>query len=225
MRQFWRMLFLTLALTALLAGCAGGAEQEGEVSLEVPALSGEAQPEEPDADAPQEGPDTEAAGQEDAQPEQEEPAAQPEEPGAEAAASQEEAAPEKEETSPEAQEEPESEERYIRIQNGSRTVVFSLNDSAAALSLYEQLPLTVSVEDFGSSEKIFYPPQELDVSDAPQAQGPVGTLAYYEPWGDVAIFLTPCEPTAGLYGLGSIVSGEEWIGELSGEITIEREEA
>ena len=61
MRQFWRMLFLTLTLTALLAGCAGGAEQEGEVSLEVPALSGEVQPEEPDADAPQEGPDTEAA--------------------------------------------------------------------------------------------------------------------------------------------------------------------
>ena len=64
MRQFWRMLFLTLTLTALLAGCAGGAEEKGEVSLEVPALSGEAQPEEPDADAP--GPDTEAAGQEDA---------------------------------------------------------------------------------------------------------------------------------------------------------------
>ena len=218
MRQFWRMLFLTLTLTALLAGCAGGAEQEGEVSLEVPALSGEAQPEEPDADAP--GPDTEAAGQEDAQPAQEEPAAQPEEPETEPAIQ-----PDQETTSPEAQEEPESEERQIRIQNGSRTVVFSLNDSAAALSLYEQLPLTVSVEDFGSSEKIFYPPQELDVSDAPQAQGPVGTLAYYEPWGDVAIFLTPCEPTAGLYGLGSIVSGEEWIGELSGEITIEREEA
>lgn len=75
------------------------------------------------------------------------------------------------------------------------------------------------------SKQRAYPSPSSTSSEAPQAQGPVGTLAYYEPWGDVAIFLTPCEPTAGLYGLGSIVSGEEWIGELSGEITIEREEA
>lgn len=30
--------------------------------------------------------------------------------------------------------------------------------------------------------------QELDVSDAPEVNGEVGTLAYYAPWGDVVMF-------------------------------------
>ncbi len=103
-------------------------------------------------------------------------------------------------------------------------IVFQLNDTAAARSLYCQLPLTLPVEDFGGSEKIFYPPQKLDVSDTPMAKGAAGTLAYYEPWGDVAIYYGECNGAEGLYALGEAVSGIEFAAELAGEVVIEKEE-
>lgn len=112
----------------------------------------------------------------------------------------------------------------IRIETDSASIVFALNDSSAAKSLYDQLPLTLPVEDYSTNEKIFYPPEELDVSDAPQAEGPAGTLAYYEPWGDVVMFYSPCESASGLYKLGEAVSGTEQIENLSGEIRVEKVE-
>lgn len=49
----------------------------------------------------------------------------------------------------------------IRISNENHIIVFELNDSDAAKSLYEQLPLEVDVEKFSSNEKIFYPSRKL----------------------------------------------------------------
>ena len=71
----------------------------------------------------------------------------------------------------------------ISVQCGGNTVVYELNDSPAAVSLYEQLPLDLEVEDFSDNEKIFYPPYELETSQTPLAEGGAGTLAYYAPWG------------------------------------------
>lgn len=112
----------------------------------------------------------------------------------------------------------------ILIESDTQSIVFQLNDSSAAKSLYDQLPLTVTVENFGGNEKIFYPPEPLDVSDAPMAEGPAGTLAYYEPWGDVAIFYGTCGRAAGLYALGEAISGAEQIEALAGELRIEKAE-
>ena len=55
--------------------------------------------------------------------------------------------------------------RQISVQFGNSTVIYELNDSAAADSLYEQLPLTIEVEDYSTNEKIFYPPQTLDTDN------------------------------------------------------------
>lgn len=110
----------------------------------------------------------------------------------------------------------------IRVKTDTESIVFVLNDSLAAKSFYDQLPLTLPVENYSTNEKIFYPPEELDVSDAPPAEGPAGTLAYYEPWGNVVLFYTPCRKAAGLYQLGGAVSGTEQIENLSGEIQIEK---
>lgn len=112
----------------------------------------------------------------------------------------------------------------IRVETDSERIIFALNDSSAARSLYNQLPLILPVEDYSTNEKIFYPPEELDVSDAPSAEGPAGTLAYYEPWGDVAMFYSPCGNASGLYKLGEAVSGTKQIENLSGEIRIEKVE-
>ncbi|HJB17026.1 MAG TPA: hypothetical protein IAA05_13470 [Candidatus Blautia excrementipullorum] len=114
-----------------------------------------------------------------------------------------------------------AEQRQISVQFGENTVVYELNDGTAADSLCEQLPLTIEVEDYSTNEKIFYPPQALDTSDSPTAQAGAGTLAYYEPWGDVVFFYGDYNENPSLFELGQIVSGGELVSEMSGTITIE----
>lgn len=112
----------------------------------------------------------------------------------------------------------------ITMEDGS-SVIFELNDSPAATSLYNQLPLSIELEDYAGSEKIFYPPEELDTSNSPIAQGPAGTLAYYAPWGDVAIFYSECNGSTGLYELGEAISNTELIPIMSGKAKIEAVDA
>lgn len=111
----------------------------------------------------------------------------------------------------------------IQISDGENVITFQLNDSKAAKELYEQLPLSLAVEDYSSNEKIFYPPNALDVSDAPKAGGEVGTLAYYEPWADVVMFFESYSPNSSLYELGQVISGSDQIQHLSGNIEISKE--
>lgn len=79
----------------------------------------------------------------------------------------------------------------------------------AARSLYDQLPLSIEVQDHGSNEKIFYPPDELDTTDALPAEGPAGGLAYFSPWGNVVMYYSSYGPYNGLYQLGRAISGSE----------------
>ena len=107
----------------------------------------------------------------------------------------------------------------VRGSDGQK-IVFQLNGSSAAESLYNQLPLTVEVENYRDNEKIFYPPDELDTGGTPLAEGPAGMLAYYEPWKDVVMFYGRCDGAAGLYELGNVISGADGIERLDGEIRI-----
>ena len=113
------------------------------------------------------------------------------------------------------------ETNQISVTCGDTQVVYELNDSPAAQSLLSQLPLTVEVEDFSTNEKVFYPPQELDTSDTPLAEGDAGTLAYYAPWGDVVLFYGSFSANGSLYELGEAVSGVEDISQMTGTITVE----
>lgn len=109
----------------------------------------------------------------------------------------------------------------ISVNANGKITVFQLNDSAAAKELYDQLPLTVEVENYSTNEKIFYPPKKLATSDTPPADARRGTLAYYAPWGDVVMFYADFGKASGLYELGHAVSGMEHIKEFSGMIKIE----
>lgn len=113
----------------------------------------------------------------------------------------------------------------IQIQGNGHTVVFELNDSQAARSLYSQLPLTIEVKDYSTNEKIFYPPEELETEDTPLTEGGgEGRMAYFAPWGDVVMYYGDFGPYSGLYDLGAALSGAEWIEALSGEITMKAAE-
>lgn len=107
----------------------------------------------------------------------------------------------------------------ISVKSDKHEIIYELNDSRAAAGLYEQLPLTAEVEPFSNNEMTFYP-EKLDVTGAPLSKGENGSLAYYEPWGDVVMFYAPCTPNSSLYELGEAVSGAEHIRNLSGTITV-----
>ena len=113
--------------------------------------------------------------------------------------------------------------KRISVQFGDTEVIYELNDSTAANSLYEMLPLTVEVEDYSTNEKIFYPPEELVSVETPLAVSDTdgGTLAYYEPWGNVVMFYDGFNENSSLYELGYAVSGAEQISSMSGTITVE----
>ena len=119
------------------------------------------------------------------------------------------------------QEEVENKMNQIRVSDANHTIIFELNDSSAANGLYQQLPMEIAVDNFSNNEKIFYPEQSLDVSNTPTATGGAGTLAYYAPWGDVVMFYGDFSANSSLYELGHVVSGEEFIDELTGTLTIE----
>ena len=83
------------------------------------------------------------------------------------------------------------------------------------------MPLTIEVEDYSTDEKIFYPPQPLDTNNSPLAQSGAGTLAYYEPWGDIVFFYGDYNENPSLFELGQAVSGGDLVSGMSGTITID----
>ena len=104
-----------------------------------------------------------------------------------------------------------------------------LAENAANLGQYDTVFLGypnwwyVDAEDFSTNEKVFYPPKELAGVETPAASSSTGagTLAYYEPWGNVVMFYDGFNENPSLYELGYAVSGAEQISRLSGTITVE----
>ena len=103
----------------------------------------------------------------------------------------------------------------------NQTIEIELNNSPAANDLYNQLPLSIDLEDYSTNEKIFYPPNKLNTESTPKATPKIGTLAYYEPWGDVVIFYDDFRANNDLYELGHVISGGDIVSELSGTVTME----
>ncbi|GGZ39985.1 cyclophilin-like fold protein [Streptomyces bluensis] len=93
----------------------------------------------------------------------------------------------------------------LRLTVNGHQVDAILNDSAAARDLAELLPLTLDMEDFHRTERISYPPRELDTTGAPAASNPkAGDLAYYAPWGNLAFFYHDGDHSPGLVVLGRL---------------------
>ncbi|MFD7443549.1 cyclophilin-like fold protein [Streptomyces sp. NPDC059909] len=97
----------------------------------------------------------------------------------------------------------------IQLTIDGHRVDATLNDSAAARDFAALLPLTRDLEDFHQTERIAYLPRELDTSGAPDAVEPkAGDLAYYAPWGNLALFYRDGDsPSASLVILGRVDGG------------------
>jgi hypothetical protein len=112
----------------------------------------------------------------------------------------------------------------VRLTFDGKAVEATLLDNATARDLLSLLPMTLTLEDYNSTEKIGYPPRKLSTAGAPTGVDPsVGDIAYYAPWGNLAIFYKDFGYSKGLIGLGRIDSGIEALsvpGSLN--VTIER---
>lgn len=111
------------------------------------------------------------------------------------------------------------------IYNGV-AVTGSLEDNAASREFIAMLPLTVKLEDYGSTEKIAWLPAKLSQADKREAIVPrTGDIAYYAPWGNLAIFREDFRHSPGLVKLGRIEQGLESLRQSGSEtVTIVRYE-
>ena len=98
----------------------------------------------------------------------------------------------------------------IRITIGEKVVTATLNDSQAARDFVSLLPLTLTLEDYAGTEKISDLPKRLSTKGAPSGSDPsVGDIAYYAPWGNLAIYYRDFGNSNGLVILGKIDGGTE----------------
>lgn len=80
-----------------------------------------------------------------------------------------------------------------------------IEDTPAGRDFLAQLPLTLSLKGFGGDEKIADLPRPLSKEGAPDAVTPrQGDVAFYAPWGNLALFYRDGHHSPGLILLGRI---------------------
>lgn len=93
----------------------------------------------------------------------------------------------------------------IRITVEDTELTATLIDSKTTQDFIALLPLSITLEDYGGTEKINYLPEKLSTEAAPAGMDPsVGDITYYAPWGNLAIFIRDFEYSSGLVLLGKI---------------------
>lgn len=98
-----------------------------------------------------------------------------------------------------------AEDMKVRITIGEKLITATLTDSEAARDFVSLLPLTLTLEDYNKTEKISDLPKRLSTKGTPSGSDPsVGDIAYYAPWGNLAIYYRDFGYSSGLVLLGKI---------------------
>jgi hypothetical protein len=93
---------------------------------------------------------------------------------------------------------------------GGPAITGTLEDSRAARDFASLLPLRLTLTDYAATEKVSDLPRRLVTEGAPAGIDPeVGDIAYYAPWGNLAVFHKDFRYSEGLVRLGRIDSGLE----------------
>ena len=96
----------------------------------------------------------------------------------------------------------------IHLTENGKVVTGRLVKNATSTDFRSLLPLTLTLEDYAGTEKIAYLPRKLSTQAVPPGFDPsVGDIAYYAPWGNLAIFHKDAPYTDGLVHLGHIDAG------------------
>ena len=98
----------------------------------------------------------------------------------------------------------------IRIKLQEKVITATLADNPTSRVFVSLLPLDLTLEDYAATEKISYLPRKLSTEGAPPGSDPdVGDIAYYAPWGNLAVFYKDFGYSSGLIKVGKIDSGLE----------------
>ena len=98
----------------------------------------------------------------------------------------------------------------ILLKINGRSVPASMIDNPTTKDFLSLLPVTLTLDDYNGTEKISDLPKKLSTADAPAGFTPsIGDIAYFAPWGNVAIFYRDFRYSKGLVLLGRIQSGVE----------------
>ena len=98
----------------------------------------------------------------------------------------------------------------IRLDVGGTSLTATLDDTEAARDFASLLPLTLTLEDHASTEKISDLPRKLSTPGAPAGvAASAGDISYYAPWGNLAVFYRDFAYSPGLVKLGRIDSAIE----------------
>jgi len=96
----------------------------------------------------------------------------------------------------------------IRLTINGKVAIATVDNTVAGQDFASLLPLHLTLEDYNATEKISDLPRRLSVTNAPSGHAPsVGDIAYYAPWGNLAIFYRDFRYSPGLIRLGRIESG------------------
>jgi hypothetical protein len=109
----------------------------------------------------------------------------------------------------------------IRLTVDGKATEATLLDNAAARDFLSLLPLTLTLEDYASTEKIAYLPRKLFTAGAPAGVTPsAGDIAYYAPWGNLAIFHQDFRYSTGLLKLGRLESSGVELMRTTGKLKV-----
>ncbi|MGW0875472.1 cyclophilin-like fold protein [Streptomyces sp. NPDC002740] len=99
---------------------------------------------------------------------------------------------------------------HIRLTIDGHSVDATLNDSATAQDFAALLPLTLDLDDFQGTERVADLPRRPSAEGAPTSSDPeAGDLAFYAPWGNVALFYRDGRPSPGLVILGHLTNRDD----------------
>jgi hypothetical protein len=96
----------------------------------------------------------------------------------------------------------------IRLIVGGQHATASLYDNATARDFAALLPLSLTMEDYATIERVSRLPRKLATQGAPEGMAPVaGELTHYAPWGNLAIFIQGRSYARSLLPLGKVDEG------------------
>jgi hypothetical protein len=110
---------------------------------------------------------------------------------------------------------------HISVTIGSTDCRGTLLDTPAGRDFAALLPLTLTLSDHAGTEKVSDLPARLSTTGAPAGTAAdVGDIAYYAPWGNLAIFYRCFGYARGLIVFGHLDSGVEQLAAADGDLPV-----
>lgn len=96
----------------------------------------------------------------------------------------------------------------LRLVFSEQDFTATLEDNPSVHDLLSMLPLSLTISDYSTNEKIAYLPRKLTENDSGRFYDETpGDICYYAPWGNLALFHSTYLWSPGLIRLGRLDDG------------------